>query len=266
MGSTIEELKAVIAATRRNQRNYMMMETGVYTREYLFAKDMVTRGQFGEITFLRGDYYQDLEAPYPEYWRHVPPMLYATHCLGPILVLAETRTTRVSCLGSGRLRKDIVDDPNNPFPMQTANFVLEGKDAVAQINRAWYQTAHSYVESFSVYGDQRSFEWQQLDHEDPVVFELEPVQNDYRWRGCRAERVEVPFRPDLLPPELEPFSAGCHGGSHAHLVHEFLTSIHEGRPSAINEIVAADWCAAGICAHESSLRSGEWVEIPSFRT
>ena len=138
MASTVADLRQVISAVRKASKNYMMMETGVYTREYLFARDMLDRGQLGQITFLRGDYYQDLEAPYANYWRSVPPILYATHCVGPIFALADSRATRVSCVGSGRLRQDISDDPQNPFPLQTANFILESTSAVAQVNRSPY--------------------------------------------------------------------------------------------------------------------------------
>ncbi len=264
MGSTLEDLHKIVAATRQSGKVYMMMETGVYTREFLFAQDMLRRGEIGEITFLRADYFQDLEAPYADYWRRVPPMHYATHALAPLLSLAEARVERVSCLGSGRLRKDICDDPFNPFPMQAALFALDGHPAVAQVDRAWYQTAHQYVESFSVYGDRRGFEWQQLEHEDPVVYELEPVQSEYRWRGCSGTRVAAPFRPDLLPGELGLFADGGHGGSHPHLVHEFVSAIAEDRKAAIDEVTAANWCAPGICAHESSLRGGEWVQVPRF--
>lgn len=264
MAMSLSEIDQIILATKVAHRNYMMMETAVYTREFLFALDLLDQGELGEITFLQGDYYQDLEAPYPDYWRRVPPMHYATHALAPLLALAKTTVSRVSCLGVGRLRPDICDDPTSPFPMQTAHFQLNDSAAVAQVNRAWYQTARPYTESFSVYGDRKGFEWQQLEHEEPLVFELEPVHNEHRWRHCHATRTSVPFRPDLLPAELAQFADGGHGGSHAHLAHEFVMSIVEGRKSAIDEIVAANWCAPGICAHESSLRNGEWIDVPRY--
>jgi len=57
---------------------------------------------------------------------------------------------------------------------------------------------------------------------------------------------------------------GGHGGSHPHLVHEFLRSIIERRPPAIDEIRAADWTAPGICAHASALQGGALIDIPTF--
>ena len=264
MGLSLEDVENVHRVARQSGLCYMMMETGAFTKEYFFARDMRDSGQFGAITFARGDYYQDLEAPYPAYWRTVPPMKYATHCLGPILSLLETRATSVSCVGVGRTRPDLLETPENPCPTQGAHFRVADSDAIIQINRAWYQAAHSYIESFSIIGDHKSFEWNQLDVEDPVVYTLAPVQSEIRWRDVTAERLPTPPRPDLLPASLSAYADGGHGGSHPHLVHEFVLSIAEQRSSTVNESVAANWTAAGICAHESSLQGGVWVPIPQY--
>ncbi len=264
MATTLPDVRRIVDVARASGKVYMMMETCVYTKEFLFARDLVRSGELGPITMMRGDYFQDLEAPYAPYWRNTPPMHYATHSLAPLLSLAQTRASRVACIGSGRIRPDICQDPRNPFPAQMALFELENHPAAARIDRAWYQTAHQYVEAFSVYGEKKGFEWQQLAHEDPVVFELEPAQTERRWRDASAIRVETPYRPDLLLPELTPFAQGGHAGAHPHLVQEFLAAIAEGRKAAIHEQVAADWCAPGICAHESSLRGGEWIDIPRY--
>ena len=80
----------------------------------------------------------------------------------------------------------------------------------------------------------------------------------------RVERPEIPYRPDRVPPALAGFAQGGHGGSHPHLVHEFVRSIVEGRPPAVDAARAANWTAAGLCAHESAMRQGEGVPIPDF--
>ena len=85
----------------------------------------------------------------------------------------------------------------------------------------------------------------------------------------------------MLPKEIAPFTrsgkyddlnpsttfevSGGHHGSHPHLVHEFARSIIENRRPTIDAYTAADWTAAGICAHESAMRNGELVVIPDFR-
>lgn len=264
MATSIEDLRLIIAATQASRKNYMMMETGVYTREFLFAKQMRDRGEFGPITFLRGAYFQDLEGSYPTYWKAQPPMHYATHVIGPILELMETRAKSVVSIGAGALRPNIQQPGGNTFPLQVALMQFEGSAAAAEITRAWFQTARMYTESFSVYGEEKGFEWQQIEDEDPVVFTMPPIDPSDRWRNPVAQRVRTPCRPDLVPPEIASFADGHHGGSHPHLVHEFVSSIVEGRKSSINEIKAADWCAPGICANDSSLQGGIKIEVPEF--
>ena len=63
--------------------HYMMMETGAYTREFLYVQDLHARADFGNLTFLRGTYFQDLDGDYPQYWKAQPPMHYITHAIGP---------------------------------------------------------------------------------------------------------------------------------------------------------------------------------------
>lgn len=264
MATSLDDLRAVIAARERAGKTYMMMETAVYTREFLFAQSLAAAGELGTLTFLRGTYYQDLEGGYPLYWSAQPPMHYATHAIAPILALAQTRAATVSCLGSGRLHADIQQPGGNTFPLQTAIFRLAGSNLAAEVTRSWFQVAREYTEAFSVYGDRRGFEWQQLEREEPVVYTLDPPVLGRRGRPVAATRVQPPDRTDLLPPPIARFTQGWHGGSHPHLAHEFVRSVVEGRRSAIDAGAAADWTAAGICANDSALQEGALVAIPAF--
>jgi hypothetical protein len=126
----------------------------------------------------------------------------------------------------------------------------------------------TFKESFDVYGEKATFLWRQVpdDHHALILFEGQTpaARETERGRRVRVERPEIPYRPDLLPPALAEFAQGGHGGSHPHLVHEFVRSIVEGRPPAVDAARAANWTAAGLCAHESALRQGEGVTIPDF--
>jgi hypothetical protein len=57
---------------------------------------------------------------------------------------------------------------------------------------------------------------------------------------------------------------GGHHGSHPHLVHEFVRSIIEKRASWIDAATAANWTAAGICAHEFAMADVRETAIPRF--
>jgi predicted dehydrogenase len=112
MGTTIEELHQLCKAQRASGKTYMMMETVVYSREYLFVKELYDRGVLGRIQFLRGSHQQDMDG-WPEYWPGLPPMWYATHCVSPCLaILSEPNkpalAEHVVCHGSGRIREELV--------------------------------------------------------------------------------------------------------------------------------------------------------------
>lgn len=281
MATSIADLRAVVAAQRKSGVNFMGMETAVYTRRFLYAQELLAVGEFGRIQFLKGAHYQDMEG-WPAYWLGLPPMHYATHAVSPVLALAGTRAKSVHCFGSGTMRPELHQPYGNPYPVETAIFELEGMPVAAEISRSLFHTARGYTESFNVYGEKLTFEWEQVEGEPPVVFKMLSRANQAAGRGTTisVERVEAPDRPDLLPPEIARFTrtgyydevnphlsflqGGGHGGSHPHLVHEFIRSIVERRSAAIDAVRFADWSAPGICAHESAMKGGARVGIPTF--
>lgn len=280
MATTLEDLRRIVEAQRRAGRVYMMMETAVYCREFLYAQELVMQGALGKVQLLRGSHYQDMEG-WPPYWKGLPPFWYGTHALAPLLALAGTRARKVHCLGSGVMREELRAPYGNPYPIETAIFQLEGSDIAAEATRSLFHLAHEYQEAFHIYGDRAVFEWAQVQGEEPVLFTIEPLDEaGKRGRRTAAQRVTVPDYAHRLPAEIQRFTkrgvydessphlsflqGGGHGGSHPHLVHEFVSSIVEGRQPWIDAVTAADWCAAGICAHESAMRGGEGVEVPSF--
>ena len=57
---------------------------------------------------------------------------------------------------------------------------------------------------------------------------------------------------------------GGHGGSHPHMVHEFVSAIVDDRDPFPNAAQSANWTSVGILAHESALRGGEIMKLPDF--
>jgi len=73
-----------------------------------------------------------------------------------------------------------------------------------------------------------------------------------------------PVERDNYMERLDTGILGEHLCSHPHLVHEFVMSVLEGRKAGVDEDLAANITAAGICAHLSAMQDGECVEIPVF--
>src|SRR5690606_14038497 len=78
----------------------------VYAREFLFMKELYEKGELGKIQFLKASHQQDMEG-WPNYWPGLPPMYYATHCVGPVLALTRDEAEYVSCFGSGTIDEEL---------------------------------------------------------------------------------------------------------------------------------------------------------------
>jgi len=270
MAMTVEDCKAIVEAKRRSGKVYMMMETALYTREFLYGLKLAESGQLGKIQFVRGSHMQDMSMDgWAEYWKGYPPMLNGTHAISPLLRINNTIAESVVCHGSGRLSDDLASRYNSPFAVETATFKLKDSEVVAEATRSLFDVVRQYRESYDVYGTKMSFEWEQLQDEQHVIFT----------GGEDAERIDVPDTDELLIPEIADFTkrekiddpnhvsflqGAGHGGSHPHLVQEFVAAIVEGRDSAVDAALAANYTCAGICAHESAMKGGVRVEIPSF--
>ena len=277
MATSLADLNAIVAAQRNSGMNYMMMETAVYTRQFLYARALRDAGEFGRIQFLRGAHYQDMER-WPAYWAGLPPMWYATHAVSPLLAIAGARAAKVHCFGSGQMRAELQRPYGNPWPIETAIYQLDQPNLSAEVTRTLFHCARPYMESFTVYGEDAVYEWQ-MEDEPPALFRASPVVPD-QTRSGSMEKPQAPDRADLLPTEIGKYTrrfvynnenrhlsfeqGGGHHGSHPHLVHEFVHSIVEKRAPWIDAVTAANWTAAGICAHESALRGGAEVAIPDF--
>jgi predicted dehydrogenase len=162
MATTIGECESIVKAQRASGKIYMMMETVVYSREYLFVKELYEKGELGRIQFLRGSHQQDMDG-WPDYWPGLPPMHYATHCVSPCLALLGKHAESVVCHGSGRIREELIGRYGSPFALETATFKIRDSDVVAEVTRSLFDTARQYRESFDATGSKKSLEWQQVE-------------------------------------------------------------------------------------------------------
>ena len=64
MATSLEDLQRITDAVRASGKNYMMMETTLYTYQYFYVKQMLDSGELGRIQFMRGSHYQDMAESY----------------------------------------------------------------------------------------------------------------------------------------------------------------------------------------------------------
>ena len=274
MATTVEQCAEIVKLARETGKKYMMMETVVYSREFLFLREMYEKGDLGRIQFVQASHQQDMDG-WPDYWPGLPPMHYATHCVGPCLALTRATAEYVSCFGSGRIRDDLVPKYNSPFAVETTHIKFKDSDLCARIYRSLFDTARQYRESFVVYGSKKAFEWPLIEGEKPVLHTAKRPEPEI------PERVDVPDYAHLLPEPIRMFTTkgvydmaehqhlsftqgGGHGGSHPHLANEFIMSLVEDRDPFPNAAQSANWTSVGILAHESASEGGKIIRIPDF--
>lgn len=270
MATSIDECRQIVEKVRETGLKYMMAETVVYSREFLYIKELYERGELGDIQYMAASHPQDMDG-WPSYWERMIPMHYATHVVSPVLGLVRGVAEYVSCFGSGRVRDDIREKSGNQFAVESCHIKIKDSDVAAHIWRFLFDTARQYRESFDVYGTKKSFEWSLVEGEEHVMHTAKKPEPEI------PSRVEVPDYAQRLPEPIRQFTqtiqdaehlsfiqGGGHGGSHPHLVHEFVSALVDDRDPWPNAVTAANWTCVGICAHQSAEQGGAIVKLPEF--
>jgi len=274
MATSIADCRKIVELTSKTGLKYMMMETVVYAREFLYLKELYEKGELGRIQFLQASHQQDMDG-WPNYWPGLPPMWYATHCVGPMLALTRASAEYVSCFGSGTIRQELISNYNSPFAVETTHIKFKNSDLTARIYRSLFDVARQYRESIDVYGSKKSFEWTLIEHEPHVLHTAKLPERKI------PKKIRIPDYARLLPKPIRQFTTkgvydlgkkthlsftqgAGHGGSHPHLADEFVTALVENRDPFPNARQSANWTCVGLCAHQSALKGGAIVKLPAF--
>jgi len=274
MATSVADCKKIVDLVKKTGLTYMMAETVVYAREFLYVKELYEKGELGKIQHLQASHQQDMDG-WPGYWPGLPPMYYATHCVGPCLGLMRSEAEVVSCFGSGTIRKEYFKYYKSPFAIETCHVKFRNSDVSARIYRSLFDTARQYRESFDAYGSKKSFEWQLVEGEDPVLHTAKKPEPQI------PEKVKVPDYAHLLPEGIRKFTTkgvydlaenthlsfaqgGGHGGSHPHLAHQMVNALATGTEPYPNAVESANITCVGILAHESAMKGGALMKLPSW--
>lgn len=274
MATTIEDCHKIVDLVKRTGLKYMMMETVVYAREFLFMKELYEKGKLGKIQFLQASHQQDMDG-WPNYWPGLPPMWYATHCVGPVCAMTHAVAEYVSCFGSGTIREELIKKYDSPFAVETTHIRFKDSDLSARIYRSLFDVARQYRESIDVYGSEASVEWPLIENEPLILHRAKRPEHKI------PKKVEAPDYAGRLPRGIRKFTTkgvydldnsqhlsftqgAGHGGSHPHLAHEFISALVEGRDPFPNATQSANWTCVGLCAHQSAMNGGRLVRLPKF--
>jgi len=272
---TLEDCQLLKETVEQTGLTYMMAETSYYHQAMISARQWYKEGKFGEIYYTEAEYlhagmehvlWYDKDGK--PTWRHgLPPMLYPTHCTAFLVGLTGERLTEVTCLGWGD--NDPINFPNaynNPFWNETAFFKTD-KGHPFRVSVNW-RGAFGGCERAQWYGTKMSFFEPHPNGIGPVIRRvsgaMEKDSGGFERAAAEFEKYEQPewWKTDMLPESLRVDSG--HEGSHTFLTHEFIDALINERKPAIDVYEALAYTAPGIVAHQSALKDGEMLKIPSF--
>ena len=241
---SLEDADQVFEAVKKSGLQYMMFETSCYHEDLHAMRRIYQAGGLGEIVYSEGEYYHFMEEPIPSYkdWRvGLPPQWYPTHSNAYHLGVTGGSFTEVSCQGMPSRIKHLQPAHNryqNPFGTEIALF-RTSEGGMSRMAVSW-DTPGDEGERGRVRGQRGAF------------------HNQYQG----LEKSLPDTRRPPLPPKVE---AGGHGGSHGHLMNEFVTAILQNRRPLVDVAMALNMTVSGIVAHQSALRGGERMKIPQYR-
>lgn len=270
---SLEECRQLIDAVAATGLTYMMAETSYWQQPTISARKFFAEGAFGNLFSALSCYrHAGIESLFVEdgkpTWRHgFPPMHYPTHCTAHLIGVTGDRLTEVTCQGWGNDDSALRGNPyDNPFWNETAQFQTKGNRSFRV--ELWWAGAHAGCERAEWYGDKLSFISATPYGAGPVVVrsgaQTELDSGGFERSAPTIEAYQQPrwWDTDLLPQPLRHESG--HEGSHTFITHEFIDALTAGRKPAVDVYEAVAYTAPGIVAHQSALKNGLQLKIPSF--
>ena len=274
--TTLEQAEELAAIVRKTGLTYMMAETSYWQQFMISARKFWAEKQFGDIYYSESEYHHGgmeyslwFDENKKPTWRWgLPPMIYPTHNLAFVVGLTGERLTDVVCTGW----KD--NDPiikgntyDNPFWNETAFFTTDkGNSHRASI---YWRGAFRGTVGARWYGSKMSFFSANPNGLGPVVARHDASKTGKDDAGfyvqeAALENYEQPmwWKTDALPLSMRHDSG--HEGSHTFIANEFIDALVTGRRPVVDVHEALAYTVPGIIAHQSALRGGKSMRIPSF--
>jgi predicted dehydrogenase len=241
---SLEDADRLLEAVKISGLKYMMFETSCYHEDLHAMRQIYEAGGFGKLVYSEGEYYHYMEGPLPSYknWRiGLPPQWYPTHSNAYYMGVSRGSFVEVSCMGIPSQVTHLQPKNNrysNPFGTEIALF-RTSEGGMSRMNVSWDTPGYS-GEMGRIRGQKGSF------------------YGKYEGLTKALPRLKRP----PLPRGVE---GGGHGGSHGHLMNEFVTAILKDRQPLVDIIMALNMSVPGIVAHSSALKDGELMKIPQYK-
>ena len=277
MATTVEECQQIVELVEEDRPQVHDGRDGrLRPRVLCSSRSCTTKGELGKIQFLQASHQQDMDG-WPNYWPGLPPMHYATHCVGPCLALTRAEAEYVSCFGSG----------THPQGADRASTTRPSPSRRATSSSADSDSDGPHLPLAVRHGPAIPRELRRLRHEEVLRVAADrrggagAAHGEEAGAGDSRSASRCPTTPICCPRRssasrrkgvydcratrtCRSCRAAGHGGSHPHLVHEFVSAL-VGRPRSVSQRGAVGQLdLRRHLAHESALKGGEVIQLPAF--
>lgn len=241
---SLEDAHQLFETVKSSDPQYMMFETSAFHADCHAMRQIYRAGGFGKLVYSEGEYFHYMPTPIPSFrdWRvGLPPQWYPTHSNAYYVCVTGGSFSEVSCMGMPSTVEHLRPENNgykNPFGTEIS-LMRTSEGGMARMGVSWDTAGHE-GEMGRVRGPRGSMTGMNYSSEEKNLPGLE----------CPP-----------LPPSVQP---GGHGGSHGHLMNEFVMAILENRKPLVDISLALNMTVAGIVSHQSALKNGETMKIPQF--
>jgi predicted dehydrogenase len=262
---SVAEARNVVSATQRTGRSYMLAEDYLWRGWVEALKAAADDGAFGRTVYAEGEYIHDCRdimladqagfVPYADRgrrpgaartWRatHLPPIVYCSHTLGPLLTIMGDRVTSAVGLSTGTHTAPDLD----AIDVEAALLETE-QGAVIRLTNG-FSVACPMVLGFQLVGTAGSVRFVHDGRASARWYSEAAVPRMAGWEDMPAHLL-----------------AGRDGrDSVAAMVEQFVASILEDRQPPIDVHRSMDFVLPGIIANESARQGGVKLPVPDSRS
>ncbi len=249
LGLSLDHSRTMMEAAEKSSCIHMVGFNYIRTPASQLARQIIARGEIGDITFLRAEHTEDFlaDGSLPGDWRtqglangNMGDL--APHIINAALALAGPVTSLVADIATVHVMRGGVAVTNDD---QSAIMCRFANGAMGQLFVSRIATGRKMGYAYEIYGTTGSI---RFDQEDQNALWL------YRAEGPAERRGFAKILTGPLHPDYKPFCLGPgHGTGYQDQIiieaRDFLQAIHEGKPRwpsfrdgmLVNQIIEASW-------------------------
>lgn len=253
----LQQARELVDVVERTGLKYMFAENMCYYAWVECYKQMIQRGDLGEITYAEGEYIHDLGSLMHDQdgkltWRtKLPPIMYPTHDLGPILQIMDDRVVTAVGMHTGCRRRPEIGN----IDMEVGIFKTAKGNVIKQLC-GFSVAKEPAMHWFCLYGTKGQIESPRTPSGKHLLY-VEGMPG-------LTNSIELPLSTNHqgAPPEA---TVGGHGTSEYYMVNDFIRCILDDTKPAIDVYEGLDMTLPGICAHLSAEQGSIPIEVPDLR-